>query len=449
MTVSLDNHNLLENRSLTKREKLNPMARRALAAGTVGTLIEWYDYGLYGAASALIIGPLFFSELSGSAGVLAAFATFAVGFFIRPLGGLVMAHFGDRYGRKPVLIATIVLMGAATVLMGLLPTFGQIGIWAPILLVVLRMLQGAGAGAELAGAMTMVAENPPNSRRSYLTSIPNRIPARALFIALLAYLAVSSLPEADMLGWGWRIPFLASGVLFVVALYIRHRLEETPEFVQAKEKSLEEASKHKVPLVQLLRTHPREVIFGALSGSTHNGNFYVLTAFSVTYLTTQVGMTKTESLAAMATASLCACLSAPIMGNIADRIGARKMYAFSGAALAVLAFPLFAALNTGNMLVICAAMGACSIIVFGCGAGGQGAFLANLFPTEYRFSGIAITRELNAMAVAGPTPFIATALVAALHGAPWLVAGYLVLCGVVTLVSVLAVKDRYGKAGKD
>ncbi|MGV8873013.1 MAG: MFS transporter [Rhodococcus sp. (in: high G+C Gram-positive bacteria)] len=428
------------------REKLNPMARKALLAGTVGTLIEWFDYGLYGAAAGLIINNLFFPTLGGTAGTLAAFATFAVGFFARPVGGLVIAHLGDKYGRKPVLVGTLIMMGSATVLMGALPTYQQIGVWAAVLLVALRILQGAGAGAELAGAMTLVAEYSPKSRRSFVTSVPNACGSGGILLATLAFLAVSNLPESSLLSWGWRIPFLMSGILFVVALYIRNKLEETPEFAAAKARMVENGEKQKVPLAQLVRTHPREVVFGFLSITGHNANFYILNTFSLSYMVNQLDMSRTDSLIAMAAASVSALVAAPLMGNVADRIGARRVFRFGAINMIVLAFPLFWALTTANLLIICIALMISSAAVFGFTAGGQGGFLTNLFPTKYRFSGIAITREMNSMLIAGPTPFIAAALVAGMSGAPWLVAAYLVICGTVSVIALSCVRERYGKS---
>lgn len=425
-------------------EKLNPMARRALAAGTVGTLIEWYDYGLYGAAAGLIIGELFFPTFGGTGGALAAFATFAVGFFVRPVGGMIIAHFGDKYGRKPVLIGTIVMMGTATVLMGLLPTYNQIGIWAVVLLIFLRMVQGAGAGAELAGAMTMVAEFAPKNRRAFVTAIPNGCGAGGgVMLATMAFLIVSSLPDDAMLSWGWRIPFLLSGLLFGVAVYIRYRLEETPEYSAAKEQALSENEKNKVPLIGLLKDHPREVIFGALSGTALNATFYVLLTFSGTYMVNTLNMTRFDSLVAMSVTAFAGACSAPITGRIADHVGARSVYRAGGVLLVALAFPLFLAFESANLVVICIAMATCSFFIYGCSVGGQGAFLANLFATRYRFSGIAITREMNALAVAGPTPFVAAALVGAMGGAPWLVAAYLAACGLITVLSATALRKSY------
>lgn len=237
-------------------------ARRAIRASMIGTLIEWYDYALYGAAAGLIISRLFFPEFLSTAGTLAAFATFAVGFVIRPIGGVVIAHIGDRYGRKPAMILTITLMGLATVGIGLLPTAESIGLWAPVLLVIFRCIQGFGAGAELAGAFTMVAEYTPPEKRGFYTGLINATPAAGTLLATFSFLAVSTLPTDVLFGWAWRVPFLASAVLFLVALYIRNRLEETPEYVEAVAKRSSEAASSKIPLAQLLSTSSRRVASG-------------------------------------------------------------------------------------------------------------------------------------------------------------------------------------------
>src|SRR3984893_7848357 len=210
-----------------------PNARRARAERRMRRIIEWYDYALYGAASGLIINKLFFPQFSAVGGVLAAFATFAVGFFMRPVGGIVISHFGDRFGRKPALIFTVALMGAATVAMGLLPNFNQIGIFAPILLVVFRLLQGFGAGAEYAGAVTLVSEYVPRERRGFYTALLQAATVVGILLATLGFLAASYVPEDALLSWAWRVPFLVSAILFFVALYIRNRLDETPEYLVA------------------------------------------------------------------------------------------------------------------------------------------------------------------------------------------------------------------------
>ncbi|ONG43978.1 MFS transporter [Pseudoroseomonas deserti] len=416
--------------------------RKATTAATVGTVIEWYDYALYGAASGLIINRLFFPGLSPVNGVLAAFATFAVGFFIRPLGGIVIAHVGDRFGRKPALIFTILLMGAATVAMGLLPTYAQLGVAAPVLLVILRLLQGFGAGAELAGAITLVAEYAPPEKRAFYTAIPNAATVIGIMLATLAFLGVSALPEEVLLGWAWRVPFLLSGLLFVVALYIRRHLDETPEYVAAMEHAKARRQAEQLPLREVFRESPAQVVFGFLSVTGHNANAYILSAFALSYMTNTLGMPRTEGLTAVVIASLCGIIGTPLMGMLADRIGPAKVYIGGAAFVFLLAFPLFSLLDSRSLVWATFGMSLGYAIGFGAMAGAQGAFLANLFPTRTRFSGIAVTRELNGVLIAGPTPFIASWLVAEAGGRPDYVALYLMGCCAMTVLAVLLVRHR-------
>lgn len=423
--------------------------RRAVTAATIGTVIEWFDYALYGAAAGLIINKLFFPQFSESAGVLAAFATFAVGFFSRPLGGIVISHIGDRFGRKPALIFTIALMGASTVAMGLLPTYAQIGIWAPVLLVVLRLLQGFGAGAEYAGAVTLVAEYVPPQRKAYYTAYLQAATVVGIMLATLSFLLVSLLSEETLFGWAWRVPFLASGLLFFVALYIRKHLDETPEYVAAMEKAAEKRHEAQVPLRELISKSPRELLFGFLSVTGHNANAYILSAFSLSYMTNTLGMTRTDALTAVMIATLTGIITTPFIGALADRVGHAKVYLFGAVFVFCYAFPMFALLDTKNLLLCTIALSIGYGIGFGGLASAQGAFLANLFPTRYRFSGIAMTRELNSVAIAGPTPFIAAALVTAGGGKPTYVVAYLMLCCAVTAIAVLAVRSRSYERGSE
>jgi MFS family permease len=423
--------------------------RRAVSAATIGTVIEWFDYALYGAAAGLIINKLFFPQFSASAGVLAAFATFAVGFFSRPLGGVLISHMGDRFGRKPALIFTIALMGASTVAMGLLPTYDQIGIWAPVLLVLLRLLQGFGAGAEYAGAVTLVAEYVPPERKAYYTAYLQAATVVGIMLATLMFLIVSYLPEETLFGWAWRVPFLVSALLFFVALYIRKNLDETPEYVAAMERAAEKRLEAKVPLGELVRNSPRELLFGFLSVTGHNANAYILSAFSLSYMTNTLGMTRTDSLTAVIIATLTGIVLTPPLGALADRIGHARVYLFGAIFVFLYAFPMFALLDTKNVVLATLALSIGYGIGFGGLAAAQGAFLANLFPTRYRFSGIAMTRELNGMLIAGPTPFIAAALVSAGGGKPTWVVAYLMVCCAVTAIAVIAVRSRSYERGAD
>ncbi|CAJ0999271.1 MFS transporter [Sodalis praecaptivus] len=240
-------------------EKIDNNVKRAIFASTLGTIIEWYDYGLYAAASGLINNKLFFPQLSQLGGMLAAFA---IGFIIRPVGGMVISHIGDKFGRKPALIFCISIMGVATVGVGLLPTWHSIGIWTPILLIFLRILQGFGAGAELAGAITLVAEYTPVKRRGFFTAIPNTATNFGVLIATLTFLFFSWLPEETLLSWVWRVPFLLSVLLFVIALYIRAKLDETPEYLNAMDKAQRQRQQQKAPIRQLFRESPRELLCG-------------------------------------------------------------------------------------------------------------------------------------------------------------------------------------------
>ncbi len=422
---------------------VNPVQeRRVLVAGTVGSVVEWYDFGLFGAASALIIGPLFFSkDLSPSAATLAAFATFAVGFFARPVGGMLIANFGDKFGRKPALIFTLVLMGASTFLMGCLPTYEHIGLWAPALLVFLRLCQGAGAGAELAGTMTIISETIRPSRRAFGTAVPNGATAIGSALGVVTFLIVAMLPGDILLTWGWRIPFLFSAVILLVAVFIRKRVEEAPEFLAAKQRA-ERKAERRIPVFELLRGHWRSVVlgFGVMVG--HQAMSYITTTFALSYITTTLTMPKSVALTASLIASLVGAVLAACFGLLADRIGAPRVFMLGAAYCMLMAFPMFALLDTRTPLLIGLALLLTYSISFGAMAGSQGAFLVDLFPADVRFSGVALCRELAGTLIGGPAPLVAASLVIVGGGQPWLVAALLAGCCAVTVVSLIIAKAR-------
>lgn len=427
-----------------ENEKLTPDARRAVTAAFVGTLIEWYDYALYGAAAALIIGPLFFPQGDPVVEQLAAFATFAVGFVARPLGGFIISHIGDRFGRKPAMLLTIILMAVATVGIGLLPTTATIGLWAPVLLVFFRLVQGFGAGAELAGALTVVSEYTPQSRRgSFVGLVTSGAPGGA-FLATLAFTFASMLPGDVLLAWAWRVPFLISAVLFLLALWIRNRLEETPAYAAAVEEQHLQARANRVPLGEVIAKSPRQLFAGFLSVTGHNVVNYVLSAFALGYLTKTVEMPRNEALIAVLVSSFIAAAIIPFTGMLTDRVGPRRMIMFGGLAGAVLSGPLFLALQSGNMWLAMLAMSAVGIFAMGATSPGTSTFLPNLFPTRYRFTGVAAARELNGAIVAGPTPMIATALIAAANGGIHYVAIFVAVAALLTFASVFIA----GKSGE-
>lgn len=425
--------------------KLAPDARRAVLAAWAGTIIEWYDYALFGAASALVIGPLFFPKDNPDAQALLSFATFAVGFAARPLGGFIISHLGDRIGRKPAMLLTIILMGIATVGMGLLPGTAQIGIWAPIMLVLFRLIQGFGAGAELAGALTLVSEYTPQKRRGFFIGLVTTGAPGGAFLATLAFAFASMIPGDVLLAWAWRIPFLISAVLFFVAMYIRNRLEETPAYAAAVEARDQAARANRVPLGQVFTKSPRQFLAGFMSVTGHNVMNYVLSAFALGYLTNTIKMDRMEALTAVLVASFIAAVVPPFGGIIADRIGVRKMVAFGGLAGAALAYPLFLSLQSGSMWLAMLGMSAAGIFAMGATSPGTSTFLPNLFPTRYRFTGVAAARELNGAIVAGPTPFIATWLVQQAGGGVGLVTAFLAVAALITFASVF-VAGRSGDA---
>lgn len=420
----------------TARTSARPGAGRALFAAIVGTVIEWYDYALYGTAAGLVIGPLLFAGSSAGAS-LAAFATFAVGFVARPLGGVLVGHVGDRHGRRPAMLLTVVLMGVATVGIGLLPIHLAIGAAAPVLLVLLRLLQGMGAGAELAGAMTLVAEFAPPRRRGLYTSLVLFAPPAGIVLASVAFLWAASQGDDALLAWAWRVPFLASAVLFALAVFIRAKLEESPEYEAALARARQQGQGRKVPLLQLLRHHTRAVLAGFFALTGHNALNYILAVFSLSFMTSPaVGMPRGSALLAVSIGSVCGVLTTPLGGLAADRFGARPVLAVGSLLGALGAFPLFRAQASGDTVLATVAIGVGYGLVVACTSGAQGTFLAGLFPMAERFSGIALARETNGAVVAGFSPLVAAALITAFGGATWGAATFLAAC---CLSSVLAV----------
>jgi MFS transporter, MHS family, shikimate and dehydroshikimate transport protein len=416
--------------------------RAASVASALGTIVEWYDFGLYGAAAALVIGPLFFPTVSSAAGVLASFATFAVGYFARPIGGIVIGHIGDRYGRRTGLVLSILFMGISTVLIGVLPTFAAVGVWAPIALVVLRLCQGFGAGAEFAGSVTLLSEYTPRNRHGIYTSIPYAAAAAGVVISTLTFFLASQVSGDALLSWGWRLPFLSSIVIFAIALFIRFRLEETPSY----QKAVAPVKGTKIPLGELFSSgkNVKTVVLGFFSMTGFNVNSYIVNTFAISFLTVTIKMTPANALVAVVLAALAAVIACPLFGMLADRVGYRLVFMLGAAFIFVIAIPYFAILSTGNFGLVIVALVVAYGVGYGAMSGSQGAFLIRLFPTRYRFTGVAVTRELNGALIAGPTPLLAGVLVAAAAGAPWLVAGLLMLAEAITIVVLLLARKSDG-----
>ncbi|TDD25307.1 MFS transporter [Nonomuraea diastatica] len=397
------------------------MKKRVVVASTIGTALEWYDFGLYGLASALVFNKVFFSDGMGTIATLASFATFAVGFFFRPVGGVIIGHFGDRIGRRTMMFVTLGLMGTASTLIGLLPTYESIGMAAPILLVLLRILQGVGSGAEYAGAALMTTEYADRDNRGFWGSFPVAGNAAGVLLASASFTAVSSMPDDAFLSWGWRIPFLASFLVAGVGLYIRMKIAETPDFQQVR------AARQvtRAPLAEALRGSRRTLFLAFVANFAPNIAGYVPAVFVLSYVADTVGAPESSALAAVTAATCVRMVTPALFGALSDRVGRKPVYVGGALFCAAISFPFFLLLDTGSALLIGVAVVAMLGIGDGALLGPQPAFYAELFRPQVRYSSIALTREFSAALIGGTAPFVASALVAAAGGDPWLVAAYI------------------------
>lgn len=414
--------------------------RTALLASLVGTTIEWYDFFLYATAASLVFNQAFFPDQSSLVGTLLSFATFAVGFVVRPIGGFVFGHIGDRIGRKRTLALTMLLMGGATALMGLLPTAAQIGVLAPILLLLLRMVQGFALGGEWAGAVLLAVEHSPAERRGFSGSIPQVGLALGLALGtgVFALLQVV-MPEDAFQSYGWRIAFLASIVLVVFGVVVRLKASETPAF----EKVRDSDDRSAVPVREVF-TPPvlRSTVLGMLSRWGEGAAFNTWGVFAISYATTTLHLQKVPVLIAVTASALLMAVLLPVSGRLVDRYGARVVYGTGIAAYAVAVFPVFALFDTGSMVAYTIAM----ILVFGVihawFYGAQGTLYASLFPARIRYTGLSTVYQLSGVYSSGLTPLILTALIAAAGGSPWLACGYLVTTAIISIVATWLLKPR-------
>ncbi|WP_026360687.1 MFS transporter [Amycolatopsis nigrescens] len=403
-------------------------AGRIAVASFIGTAIEFYDFYIYGTAAALVFGKLFFPTVSPLAGTLAAFATFGVGFVARPVGAVVFGHFGDRIGRKTMLITSLLVMGTGTVAIGLLPTYGAIGIGAPILLVICRFLQGFGLGGEWGGAVLLATEYAPKGRRGLWSSFPQIGPAIGFVIASGSFLLLSgTLSDADFEGWGWRVPFLASAVLVVVGYYIRMKIAETPVF----EKAMREQEKAKAPIVEVVKRQPKTLLLATGAFILAHTLFYTITTFSLSYGTTELKLSRNMLLICAMVAATVMGIATPLLAVYSDRVGRRRVCIAASVLAAVWAFPLFALIHTGNPLLIGVSLSV-GLIAFAALFGPMGAFLPELFATRYRYTGASVAYNASSIVGGGITPLLATQLIASTGSSvpvSLYLAGIAVICG--------------------
>jgi metabolite-proton symporter len=409
--------------------------RRVALASMIGTSIEWYDFFIFGTASALVFGRLFFPNVSELAGTLAAFATFAVGFVARPVGGLVFGHFGDRIGRKTMLVVTLTMMGLATFAMGLMPTYASIGVWAPILMVVLRFAQGLAVGGEWGGAVLMATEHSDRKRRGFFGSFAQVGSAVGGLMATGMFLLMQQLPEEDFLSWGWRVPFLISIALVFVGLFIRLRIMESPVFAQIKETS----RLVKVPVVELLRSDTRNVLLAAGLYLAHGVLFYAMTVYTLAYTTSAYGLERDTYLIGVTAAGAIQILTIPMFGALSDRLGRRPVMMFGALFIVAFATPLNFMITSQVPLLtwLAVVIGIC--IGHNAVYSPTAALYSEMFPAHVRYSGASLGYQLGG-AIAGFVPLTAASFVAAAGGAYWPIPALIAVTGSIGFVCILLVR---------
>jgi MFS family permease len=424
----------------------NPTAsslRRVVTASMAGTVVEWYEFFLYASAATLVFGTVFFAQ-TGSAldGIIAAFLTYAVGFIARPLGGIVFGHFGDKYGRKRLLQFSIILVGVATFLMGCLPTYAQIGLLAPILLVVLRFLQGFAVGGEWGGAVLLVAEHSPAKSRGFWASWPQAaVPVGNLLATLVLFVLSSTLSEEAFLSWGWRVAFWLSAVIVFVGWYIRTKITDAPIFLEMQaERDAAKATSYGV--FEVVKRYPRGVITAMGLRVAENILYYVVVTFSIVYLTQVVQEGTSNTLLMLVGAHVVHFIVIPLWGRLTDRVGRRPVYAFGAVAGATWAFFAFPMMDTGEPVLIWLAI-ALGLTFHAAMYASQPAIMAEMFPTRMRYSGVSLGYQVTSIFAGSLAPIIATSLLAQ-YGSSVPVAVYVAIACAITLVAVWAARETRG-----
>ncbi len=417
--------------------------RKVVAASFAGALLEWYDFFIFGTASGLVFAPLFFPQADPLVGIIASFATFGVGFLARPLGGIVFGHFGDKVGRKTTLIWTLMIVGASTFLVGCLPTYGSIGVMAPILLALLRLIQGFGLGGEYGGAALMTIESAPENRRGFFGSLPQTAASAGIMLATGVFsFCTWALPTEQFMSWGWRIPFWLSAVMLIVGMFIRLHTEETEDFRKAREmraQAAKQATKPEaLPLMELLRKHPRNLILalGARLAETVSSN--TVNTFGIVYISTQLAMNRQVPLTGMMIASMIGIFACPAIGWLSDRVGLRRIYLFGAGFCLLFAFPFFMLVETKNVGVIWVSMILCYNLGPTMMFAVQPTMFTGMFGTRVRYTGLSFAYQFSAI-LGGLTPLIASSLLALGHGKPWWVAGYLAGISLISFICVLLI----------
>ncbi|TDD87883.1 MFS transporter [Saccharopolyspora karakumensis] len=411
--------------------------RRAAWAGLIGTTLEQYDFVIYGTASALIFSKLFFPNISPVAGILASFSAYAVGFAARPLGGLIFSRFGDRLGRKWVLVATLLLMGGSTLAIGLLPTYSQVGLLAPILLVACRFFQGMGAGAEQAGGATLLTETAGRGKRGALASLVMTGAALGTALGAVAWILAQSLPEDALMSWGWRLVFGSSLLVTIAALIIRRKLNESPVFQELKE----QVGETKAPVAETFRKGRKPLLLAFFLNVGSNAQSYTYQVFMASYLVSTVGVDKAFVPKVLLLGAICGGIAAFGFGALSDVVGRRSVYSTIMGALVLLPVPTFIALNTGSPVAITVAIVLGFILACHGSVGVQMSYFPELFGNRYRYAGVALGREFSSVVGGGVAPLICAGLMAAFGGSWIPVAIYMMVMMAISFIASLVAPE--------
>ncbi|TCL03196.1 MFS transporter [Sodalis ligni] len=415
--------------------------RKVALASAVGTMIEYYDFTLYTTSTALVFNKIFFPNNDPLIGSLAAFATYFVGYCARPLGGILFGHFGDRLGRKIMLLITLTIMGFGTFLVGIIPPYAQIGNWAPIILVILRVLQGIGIGGEYGGGMTMMVEHAPPHRRGFFSSLVHiGVPAGFLLPIVLIGVLNSVMSQENFLSWGWRIPFLLSVILLALGVFIRFHIEETPAFKRV----LQAGETVKIPVFDAVRNHHSNVIYGIGAKIAESGLFNIYAVFAISYCVNVLQLPSQLILNGVLLACLLECFTLPIFGALSDSFGRRKVYIAGMIFQALLAYPFFLMLNSGAVGLIYLAIAAGLALGHGSVYGAQGAFFSELFPANIRYSGLSLVQQIGPILGGGISPLVATALLIQYHNYN-MVAVYMIAIALLSASCALALRNEAGE----
>jgi len=422
------------------RDRASKASWRAVTASTIGSVLEYYDFFVYGTLSALVFGEVFFPSGDPALSTLFALASFTVGFIARPIGGIILGHFGDRVGRKKVLLFTFMLTGTVTVLIGFLPSYAQIGVLAPILLVVLRILQGIGIGGEWGGAALLAVEHAPTNRRGFFGSLVQAgAPVGVILSSLTVAVLTAVLSHAELVAWGWRIPFLASFILLIVGMILRSKVDETPEF----EKIKTDKSAAKLPVWDAIRQYPKQIIAAILIHTSDTTLGLIQGVFVLGYASGVLGMNPTVVLLANVFSAVMNLITTPIAGAWGDRVGQRRMLTIGLVGLGLWAFPMFWLIGTHSVLGLFVATGVSGILV-GLLFSQQATLFADMFAPRVRYSGMSIGFQVGTVIGGGFGPLIAQALTQFSGGSTWTVSLYILVIALLALLAVRMVTPRFG-----